>query len=127
MDFFYVGTGSPAGGLNNAYLKFKYTVGPNLYFMADYHSFALNKPMKKGDGSTLDSSLGSEVDLILNANLNKFTNLEFGYSVMAASNSLSIAKAQVQTVIYNKTGTWAYLMLNIRPDFFYAKPVAIKQ
>jgi hypothetical protein len=23
--------------------------------------------------------------------------------------------------------TWAYLMINIRPDFFFAKPVAIKQ
>ena len=25
MDYFYVGTGSPAGGLNNPYLKIKYT------------------------------------------------------------------------------------------------------
>ena len=58
--------------------------------------------------------------------MNKFTNVELGYSVMMATDNMSIAKGQVQTVTYDKTGTWLYLMVNIRPDFFYAKPVAIK-
>lgn len=55
MDYFYVGTGSPAGGLNNSYLKFKYT-GNAISFGIDFHNFFLNKDMKKGDGSLLRSN-----------------------------------------------------------------------
>lgn len=126
MDYFYVGTGAPTGGLNNAYFKVKYTA-KDFYVTADYHNFALNAPMKKSDGAVIDSQLGTEIDLIANYNLNKFTNLELGYCLMNGTNSLAIAKGQDLTKSYDKTGTWAYLMINIRPDFFYAKPVAIKQ
>ncbi len=62
--------------------------------------------------------------------MNKFTNLELGYSVMMATDNMTFAKGQATTDVaaktFNKTGTWLYLMVNIRPDFFYAKPVAIK-
>jgi hypothetical protein len=62
--------------------------------------------------------------------MNKFTNLELGYSVMMASDNMAFAKGQANTdaigKTFNKVGTWLYLMINIRPDFFYAKPVAIK-
>jgi hypothetical protein len=125
MDYFYVGTNSPAGGLNNGYLKAKYT-GSVLTFGVDYHSFALNKATTKGDGTLLGTDLGNEIDFLLNYNMNKFTNIELGYSVMMATDNMSIAKGQVQTTTYDKTGTWLYLMINIRPDFFYTKPVAIK-
>ncbi len=130
MDYFYVGTNSPAGGLNNGYLKAKYT-GNTLTFGVDYHSFALNKITTKGDGTLLpNADLGNEIDFLLNYNMNKFTNLELGYSVMMATDNMTFAKGQAMTdaaaANFNKTGTWLYLMINIRPDFFYAKPVAIK-
>jgi hypothetical protein len=130
MDYFYVGTGSPAGGLNNPYLKLKYT--SNMLTVGfDYHHFSLNKDMKKGDGSLISKSLGSEYDLVLNYNLNKFSNIEFGYAIMSANNSMALAKGQAVTDAiannYKKTGTWFYAMLKFTPDFFYAKPVAIKQ
>jgi hypothetical protein len=130
MDYFYVGTNSPAGGLNNGYFKVKYGT-PNFSIGADVHSFALNKVTKKGDGALVGASLGNEIDLLLNYNLNKFTNLELGYSIMKGTDNLPFAKGQATTdaiaKTYNKTGTWLYAMINIRPDFFYAKPVAIKQ
>jgi Alginate export len=130
MDYFYVGTNSPAGGLNNAYLKAKYT-GNALSFGVDYHAFSLNKITTKGDGTLLpNASLGNEIDFLLSYNMNKFTNLELGYSVMMATDNMTFAKGQATTdaaaANFNKTGTWLYLMVNIRPDFFYAKPVAIK-
>jgi Alginate export len=127
MDFFYVGTGAAAGGLQNIYLKTKYILNNNIYFMADYHNFALASPMKKGDGSVIDNQLGTEIDLIASIQLNKFTNIELGYSRMFATESLSIAKAQAAATNWDRNGNWFYAMLNIRPDFFYAKPVAIKQ
>jgi len=126
MDYFYVGTGSPTGGLADPYFKIKYTSNM-LTIGADYHYFTTHKAMKGTDGKFL----GSEIDLQLNYNMNKFTNIELGYSLMFASKNMPIAKAQVTTLTaaenYNRTGTWFYAMLKFTPDFFYAKPVAIKQ
>jgi hypothetical protein len=130
MDFFYVATGSPAGGLKNPYLKFKYT-GNTLTAGVDYHLFSLEKDMKKADGSLIDKKLGSEIDFVVNYNMNKFTNIELGYSMMNATGSMAFAKGQATTdavaATYKTTGNWFYLMLRFSPDFFYAKPVAIKQ
>ncbi|MES2794612.1 MAG: alginate export family protein [Bacteroidota bacterium] len=130
MDYFYVGTNSPAGGLNNAYIKAKYATNA-ISIGADYHFFSLNKATKKADGSLVGTKLGNEIDFLLNYNMNKFTNLELGYSVMMATDNMAFAKGQATTDVaakgFNKTGTWFYAMINIRPDFFYTKPVAIKQ
>ena len=129
MDYFYAGTGSPAGGLNNAYFKVKYAT--NTFAVgADLHSFALNKDMKKADGSVIGKNLGKEIDLQLSYTMNKFTNIELGYSVMKATDSMPFAKAQASTDVaaaaYNKTATWGYLMIRFTPDFLYTKPVAIR-
>jgi len=130
MDYFYVGTGSPAGGLSNAYFKVKYASNM-LSVGVDYHHFSLHKTMKKADGTNINKSLGSELDFLLNYNMNKFTNIELGYSLMFASNSMPFAKAQATTDAvantYKKTGTWLYAMIKFTPDFLYTKPVAIKQ
>jgi len=129
MDYFYVGTVSPAGGLVNPYFKVKYT-GNMLALGLDVHSFSLAKDMKKADGTLVGKNLGTEFDLLLNYNMNKFTNVELGYSVMAATRNMAFAKGQVTTDLaadtYRKTGTWFYAMLKFTPDFFYTKPVAIK-
>jgi len=130
MDYFYVGTGSPAGGLNNPYLKLKYASNM-LTLGVDIHHFSLNKDMTKGDGSLVGKNLGNEIDLVLNYNMNKFTNIELGYSMMYAKANMAFAKGQATTDAvadtYRKTGSWFYAMLKFTPDFFYAKPVAIKQ
>ena len=130
MDYFYVGTGAPSGGLNNPYFKVKYTAN-TFTFGADIHGFSLNKSMIKADKSTLDKNLGTEVDLALSYNMNKFTVIDLGYSAMNDSKSMSFAKGQATTDVvadtFRRNANWVYLMINIRPDFFYAKPVAIKQ
>ncbi|MBW4889970.1 alginate export family protein [Mucilaginibacter sp. HMF5004] len=130
MDYFYTGTGSPVGGLNNPYFKVKYTAN-TLTLGADIHHFSLNKDMKKADGSVIDKDLGNELDLQLSYQMNKFTNIELGYSLMKASDSMTFAKGQATTdavaSTYNKTAFWGYVMFKFTPDFFYAKPVAIKQ
>ncbi len=129
MDYFYVGTGSPAAGLVNPYFKVKYT-GNTLAIGLDVHSFSLAKNMKKADGTLVGKKLGTEFDFLLNYNMNKFTNVELGYSVMAATNNMAFAKGQVITDIaantYRKTGTFLYAMLKFTPDFLYNKPAAIK-
>lgn len=129
MDYFYTGTGSPAGGLANPFLKFKYSTNA-ISVGADVHSFALNKDMKKADGTIINKHLGTEVDFQVSYNMNKFTNIELGYSVMKATDSMPFAKGQATTdavaATFNRTGTWGYIMFKFTPDFFYAKPVALK-
>jgi hypothetical protein len=130
MDYFYAGTGSPKGGLSNPYIKFKYTAN-SFALGLDLHSFSLNQDMKKADGTTIKRNLGKEADLQFSYNMNKFTNIELAYSLMKATDSMPFAKAQAvndaTAATFNKTGTWAYVMLKFTPDFFYSKPVAIKQ
>ncbi|WP_234737184.1 alginate export family protein [Tellurirhabdus bombi] len=121
MDYFYVGTGSPAGGLKDAFLKFKYT-GKRLTTALDVHYFALAAPTlnKMPDapvGAKLPSSLGVEYDLTATYSLNKFTTLEAGYALMNGTNSLEYTKQGTMNQ-KEKRGTWGYLMINIRPDFF---------
>jgi hypothetical protein len=121
MDYFYVGTGSPAGGLNNPYLKFRYSAS-SISFGLDFHHFFLNQDMKKGDGSYVRRTLGNELDFTLNYNINKFSNVEMGYSTMMASASMPFAKGQATTDIaadsYRKMGHWFYAMLRFAPDLF---------
>ncbi len=130
MDYFYAGTSSPAGGLKNAYLNVKYALSA---FTAgvNFSLFYLDENMKKADGSYIDKSLGNELDVVLNYNMNRFTNIEAGYSIMNASNSMAIAKGQAVTTgvanNYKTTGNWFYLMIRLSPDFFYVKPAAAKK
>lgn len=130
MDYFYVGTGSPAGGLKNSYAKIKYT-GNVLTAGFDFHLFSVDKDMKKADGTFIGKNLGNELDLQLNYNMNKFTNIELGYAIMNATINMPFAKSQAVTDAaagaYRRNGSWFYLMIRFSPDFFYTKPVAIKQ
>ena len=124
MDYFYAGTGSPSGGLQDAYLKFKYT-GKRLTTTFDIHYFALanttfNRMTDVPAATPLTSKLGMEYDLIMNYSLNKFTTLEAGYAIMNGTNTLEYTKQGTMNQ-KDKIGTWGYLMINIRPDFFAIK------
>jgi hypothetical protein len=121
MDYFYVGTGSPAGGLQDAFFKFKH-VNKRLTSTLDIHYFALaaatpNKTPDAPAGSRINPMLGLEYDLVLNYTLNKFTTIETGYALMQGNNSLEYVKQNSMDKT-RKTGQWGYLMLNIRPEFF---------
>lgn len=124
MDYFYVGTGSPAGGLNNPYLKFKYAANA-LSLGLDLHHFSLNQPMLKDNGTAAGKNLGNEIDLLLNYNINRFTNIEMGYSLMYASKNMAIAKGQATNDAladnYRRNGNWFYTMFKFTPDFLYTK------
>jgi hypothetical protein len=119
MDYFYVGTGSPAGGLSNPFFKIKYG-SKNKRFTAalDYHYFSLAKDMKDANSNAVDKYLGSEFDLTLGYELNKMVSLEWAFAVMAASESMEVAKG-ITPGTAQLTSTWSYLMINIRPAFLF--------
>lgn len=118
MDYYYVGTGSPTGGLQNAFLKFKYQA--NKFFITfDAHNFQLAEDMLDATKTSIDKNLGYEFDLVANYTLNKFTTLEAGYSFMKANNSTEFVKKGTMDQT-NHNAHWAYLMINIRPEFKFS-------
>jgi Alginate export len=118
MDYFYVGTGAPAGGLSDPYLKVKYSSASKRFTTAlDYHYFMLAKDQKDGSGNAIDKYLGSEFDLISTYGLNKITNLELGICYLAASESMQYAK-NVTPGSVKLNASWVYLQVNIKPEFF---------
>lgn len=118
MDYFYAAAGSPAAGLNNPFLKGKY-ISPGKRFSAElaYHYFGLADNGKDAKGNAVSKYLGSEVDATLNYGLNKITSIELGASLMAATHSMEYAK-DIAAGAARLTAGWAYLQVNIRPDFF---------
>ncbi|MEJ7587929.1 MAG: alginate export family protein [Ferruginibacter sp.] len=116
MDYFYVGTGSPTGGLSDPFAKIRYT-GSKKRFTAtlDYHYFSLANNQKDLTGMALKKYLGSEIDLLATYSLNKIVTLEYGFSVIAATSSMEYAKNLVPNSA-KLSGTWSYLMIIIKPE-----------
>jgi hypothetical protein len=118
MDYFYVGTGAPAGGLSDPYFKVKYSSANKRFTTGiDYHYFSLAKDQKNESGAAIDKYLGSEIDWISSYTLNKFTQLELGIAYLAASNSMTYAK-NIAPGTAKLNAQWAYLQVNIRPELF---------
>jgi hypothetical protein len=117
MDYFYVGTGSPTGGLSNPFARVKYSSSNKRFGAAlDYHYFALANNQKDLQGKAINKYLGSEIDLVLQYNVNKITTLEWGFSYLAATRSMEYAKG-IAPGTAQLANTWSYLQINIRPDF----------
>lgn len=117
MDYFYAGTGSPAGGLNDPYIKAKYTsANKRLSSGLDFHYFLLANNQKDAAGTAVKKYLGSEIDFVSSYALNKVTSVELGISYMAASKSMEYAKA-ITPGSSNLNASWVYLQLNIKPEF----------
>jgi hypothetical protein len=111
MDYFYVSTGSPTGGLSNPFAKVNYA-GKRLTTELDYHYFALAKDQKGKDGGAVNKYLGSELDWVSVYALNKATSVEYGFSMMAATKSMEYAK-NIPPGTAKLTGLWSYLMVTI--------------
>ena len=118
MDYFYAGTGSPVGGLSNPFLKIKYTSSNKLFTLGlDYHYFAFASAQKDINGNKLDSYLGSEFDFLAGYSPNKITTIELGVSYLAATASMEYAK-NIPPGTAQKEASWAYLQVNLKPEFF---------
>lgn len=129
MDYFYVGTGSPTAGLMNYYVKGKYN-GGKWWVGADYHlfttAFKTVKYRKAGETEFTDlgSTYGQELDIILNYDANKFTNIELGYGAFVSTDALAASK-NFKVGSVKEWNHWAYLQINIKPNFLFQKPVPL--
>ena len=120
MDYFYAANGFGKQGLLNYFFKAKYNMRDNLTLQIDVHGFQSANTLSNGTGGELDSYLGTEVDMLVKYNLTKMINIEAGYSVMKATNSM--ASAAVKNVTNpDLSPQFAYVMLNIKPNFLAKK------
>lgn len=120
MDYFYAANGFGKQGLLNYFFKIKYNIKDNLSFFLDVHGFESANKLSDGPGGEQDSYLGTELDLTVKYNLTKIINIEAGYSIMKATNSM--ASAAVKNVANaNLTPQFAYVMLNIKPNLLAKK------
>jgi hypothetical protein len=120
MDYFYAASPFGKQGLLDYFFKVKYNAKDNLTFSLDIHGFESANNLSDGAGGKLNSYLGTEADLLVKYNLTKMINIEAGYSIMKATNSM--ASAAVKNVATaDLTPQFAYVMLNIRPNFLAKK------
>jgi len=117
MDYFYAGTGSPTGGLNNPYAKIKYaSANKRLSAELANHYFLLAANQKDAAGATASKYLGTEFDVTTAYRLNKFALASLGISYMAATRSMEYAK-NISPGTAGLHPVWAYVQLNITPEF----------
>ena len=120
MDYFYVADGFGSNGLVDYYLKGKYKAKDNLIISLDAHRFVLPTAVTAADGTTMDKSLGTELDLVGSYALTKAINLEGGYSMMFSTATLASAKVKNVKRAADQS-SWAYLMISIKPAEFLVK------
>ncbi|WP_372649565.1 hypothetical protein [Draconibacterium sp.] len=108
MDYFYVGSHIGSVGLNDIYVKYKYTKD-QFVFDAHLHYFGAAAEI----AADASNYLGTELDLSGKWIINPFALITLGYSTMFAGDSMEILKGGDSSVGQH----WAYLMLSVTPSF----------
>jgi hypothetical protein len=122
MDYFYVGNGhgqngAMTSGLIDIYLQTKFKLGKKTFLKANLHHFL--SPVKLVDmaeatmTTEISKTLGTEIDLVFMAKLDKSVDLSFGYSQMFTTASLEQIKGNKGG--YASMNNWAWIMLNFKP------------
>ncbi|TLV02714.1 alginate export family protein [Dyadobacter luticola] len=114
MDYFYAANGFGRGGLSDLYVNSILKTSEKFSLSADYHHFSSAATIYNANDQKLSSSLGSELDFIANYNLTKAISFQGGYCTYFTTATLG----QVKNVANpSKMANWAYLMINIKPEF----------
>jgi hypothetical protein len=120
MDYFYVGNNhGQAGrtaGLADFYLKTNFKLTPKTTLLAHVHHFESAATVYKL-GTTdqqINSRLGEDLDLVLNASVSPEFNFKLGYSHMLSTDAMDALKGRVGRA-HNQ---WAWVMLTFKPVLF---------
>jgi hypothetical protein len=117
MDYFYVASPSGVSGLKDYYVKVHLKTGQRLMLNLDAHEFFAANKISNETGATLDSRLGTELDLIALYTVTKEITFEAGYCSMFATTTMS--SPWVKNVAdADRVAYWAYFMMNIKTDLF---------
>ena len=121
MDYFYVGNHIGSVGLQDPWVRFRYTYPSKWYFQSDVHYFmsatdVLDQKAFAIDGTqkAMDGALGTEVDLGFGGYLNPAVKIDFVYAHMFGTETMVALKGGSTTA----TSNWAYVMFTFKPTFF---------
>ena len=116
MDYFYVGNYRNTVGLQDLFLKFNYNVS-KWQFALMPHVFNAANTVVDGNAQTMESYLGTEVDITAGYVLQKYINITGGYSQMFATDTMQLLKGGD----VDHTNNWAWIMINVDPTIFTFK------
>lgn len=117
MDYFYVAKGFGQTGLSDVYFKSSFKPTSKWTVNFDVHQFNASTPVYTGETAVYAGrNFGQEFDLVAMFTLTKMISFEAGYSVFNTTELLS-APSVKNINNPDKVADWAYLSLNIRPDF----------
>jgi hypothetical protein len=114
MDYFYVGSSHKNVGLTDLYFRGVFTTGKRSKLIADTHYFLSAVDLRDVTGATKKKSLGTEMDLVWNYEIETDVNLKIGYSQLFATSSMELIKNGSRNEINN----WAWMMLTFKPELF---------
>lgn len=122
MDYFYAASPFGKSGLVDYHIKSRYKASDKFWLTADLHQFStaakVTVPSNLSNGK---KSFGQEVDIVAAYSITKQITLEGGYSHFF--NTSLLTSPNVKNISNAKTGAnWAYLSINIKPEFFSQKP-----
>lgn len=117
MDYFYAASPFGKNGLVDYYIKSKYKVSDKFWLTADLHQFNTEaKITMPSNSSNSKKSFGQEIDIVGSYSVSKQIIIEAGYSHFF--NTALLTSPAVKNVVDARTGAnWAYLGINIKPDF----------
>ena len=116
MDSFYVGNYRNTVGLQDLFLKLNYNVS-KWQFALMPHVFNAANTVVDGNAQTMESYLGTEVDITAGYALQKYINITGGYSQMFATDTMQLLKGGD----VDHTNNWAWIMINVDPTIFTFK------
>ncbi len=119
MDYFYAASGFGEKGLVDYYFKSRLKASSSLMINVDLHRFTSASDIVIGSGK-LDRSFGTELDLTAAYALTPIIGFEAGYAHFFATSTL--VSAPVKNIANPRLASnWAYLSINIKPDFLVSK------
>jgi hypothetical protein len=115
MDYFYVGNHNNSVGLLDIYTNLDYSsnkvsakIIPHLFYSA---------ANIYNNGVKVNSSLGAEIDLVLEYKIANNVIFDGGFSKIFATKSMEILKSGDRT----EDNSWAWLMITFKPTLFVSK------
>ncbi len=109
MDYFFVGNHIGSVGLNDIYLKYKYSKD-KFGFDAHLHYFGAAADV----AADADKYLGTELDLAASWAVKPMAKLSFGLSTLFAGDSMEILKGGDADASHY----WGYVMLSVTPSLW---------
>jgi hypothetical protein len=124
MDYFYVGNfhgqagGGRTSGLIDIHFKTNFKLNQKSGLVANLHYFVSPVKIYEGPGTggpTLNSALGTEIDLVYTLAIAKDIKMNIGYSQMFGTETMEAVKGGGDKSAFNN---WAWAMIAFKPQFF---------